>query len=132
MSKYLQMRASALIMIALAFLVYGLMMAVTKVCPGPHPQTPRVQKVDPEAYMYPEIPRVNLPLRQRFMYIIPRSEVGMIRGVKPGRDIYVTYEIVGTVVGTNLEVERLPRIIRFLQAGNTPSSWDEILYIQER
>lgn len=73
---------------------------------------------------------VSLPAGLQFMYIIPAEEAEKMRLGRPGRgNIYVTYEVRSGDFGLVLTS---PRLIRFLQAGSTPGSWDEVLYIQER
>jgi hypothetical protein len=73
---------------------------------------------------------VNLPAGQQFMYIIPAEEAEKMRMGRPGRgNIYVTYEVKSGEFGLLLTA---PRLIRFLQAGDSPGSWSEVLYIQER
>ncbi len=70
---------------------------------------------------------VNLPQGQHFMYIIPSEQATTISLAKYGRNIYVTYEMTNSCdIGLIC-----PRVIRFLQAGDMPHSWQEVLRIHE-
>ena len=92
------------------------------------PSQPR-QQVEANRVYNTRAAVVGLPPGQRFMYVIPKDEATKIGGAKPDRNIYVTYETQSGEFGLVLTT---PRLIRFLQPGNTPGSWDEVLYIQER
>lgn len=77
-----------------------------------------------KAEYVPEVQTIGLPPGQHFMYIIPAQEAVTVFGAA-AQNIYVTSEASGFT-------EASPRLIRFLQPGHTPGSWEEVRRIQER
>ncbi len=132
-SKNVQMVLSALGMVVAVVLFYGLPSVLAPVISPILSQVLVAQSVQPtEAkWVYnTRVAIVGLPPGQRFMYIIPKEQATEVVMAKPDRNIYVTYQNQET--GSLVLNMASPRLIRFLQPGNTPGSWDEILYIQER